>query len=72
METLLTVVQIVSAILVVVAVLLQQSSAGIGVLGGGADDSIKNTRRGSEKFLLQATIALGVVFVGSNIVPLFL
>ena len=71
MESLLTILQLVSAVLLTVTVLLQQSGAGIGVLGGGADDSIQNTRRGSERVLLQATIVLGVVFVGSNIASLF-
>lgn len=72
MESLLTILQLSSAVLLTITVLLQQSGAGIGVLGGGADESIQNTRRGSEKFLLQATVVLGIVFVGSNIASLFI
>jgi protein translocase SecG subunit len=55
--------QIVVAILIVTAVLLQPSTAGIGGSFGGSD-SMQNfrTKRGFEKFLFIATIVLGIVF----------
>jgi len=72
LSSILSIIQIVLSVLIVICVLLQQSTASIGVLGGGSDDAIKNTRRGSEKFLLQATIILGILFAGSSIFALFI
>ncbi|MEX0933658.1 MAG: preprotein translocase subunit SecG [Candidatus Paceibacterota bacterium] len=61
--TLLPWIQITLSILLVVSVLLQQSSAGVGGIFGGADGGgFKHTRRGFEKFLFQATIVLAVLF----------
>ena len=64
--TILPIVHIVVAVLLVVAILLQRSGIGLdGALGGGSSDtSITTTRRGAEKFLLYATIVLGILFVG--------
>lgn len=67
----LPIVQIILSILIIIAVLLQQSTASIGVLGGGSDDSVKTTRRGSDKFLLQATVILGILFAGTSLLALF-
>ena len=59
----LPVAQIAVAILIVVAVLFQPSTAGMGGTFGGSD-AMQNfhTKRGFEKFLFIATIVLGVVF----------
>lgn len=58
-------VQIALAVLLVAAVLLQQTGAGIGgALGGGDNFSTGfHTRRGFEKFLFRGTIVLGTLFV---------
>lgn len=58
-------VQIALAVLLVAAVLLQQTGAGIGgALGGGDNFSAGfHTRRGFEKFLFRGTIVLGTLFV---------
>ena len=54
---------IVSAVLVT-AILLQQSSAGVGgALGGGDEGSFHHTRRGFEKFLFYLSIVLGILLV---------
>ena len=66
----LTIVQIIISVLIIAAVLLQQSTASIGVLGGGSDSAVKNTRRGSDKFLLQVTIVLGILFAATSILSL--
>ena len=71
MSSILSYAQIVISVLLITSVLLQQSAGSIGVLGGGSDDTIKNTRRGSEKFLLQAAITLGVLLAGTSILALF-
>ena len=68
----LQVIQVVSAILLIVAILAQQGEANVGSAFGGGDvsDEGVHRRRGSEKILFVGTIALAVIFVGSIIVPL--
>ena len=64
-------IQIALAVLLTVAVLLQQSDAGAGGAFGGSDSvSTWRTRRGFEKFLFSATIVLAVLFIASAIVAL--
>jgi len=64
MSATLSIIQIVLAILLVIAVLLQQSDAGAGGAFGGSESvSAWRTRRGFEKFLFISTIVLGVLFV---------
>ena len=59
----LPVLQIAVAVLIVVAVLMQPSTAGMGGSFGGSDATQNfHTKRGFEKFLFIATIVLGVVF----------
>jgi preprotein translocase subunit SecG len=57
----LQVIQIIVAIALIVLVLLQTKGAGLGGIFGG-EGGIYRTRRGVEKTLYQATIALAVVF----------
>lgn len=55
--------QIILSVLLVVAILLQQSSAGVGgALGGGSTDGFQHTRRGFEKFLFYFSIVCGILF----------
>ena len=64
-------IQIALAVLLTVAVLLQQSDAGAGGAFGGSDSvSTWRTRRGFEKFLFSATIVLAVLFIASAVVAL--
>jgi protein translocase SecG subunit len=62
------------AILLVAAILLQQSgAANSNALGGGDNmSSVFHTRRGLEKFLFIATIVLGVLFAATAILTLVL
>jgi preprotein translocase subunit SecG len=63
MATILPVIQIVLSVLLVVAVLLQSRSAGIGALGGSdTTDTSFGTRRGFEKFLFFGTIIIAILF----------
>ncbi len=56
--------QIILSVILVLAILLQQSSAGIGgALGGGDGGSFHHTRRGFEKFLFILSIVCGILFV---------
>lgn len=60
----LNVVTIVSAILIIIVVLMQNQGSGLGdAFGGGGN--VYRSKRGFEKVLFFATIALGVIFVGS-------
>lgn len=73
MVSILPTAQIVLSILLIVGILLQVSSAGVGAsLGGG--DSVANyhTRRGFEKFLFYFTIIVGVLFVAAAVLSIFL
>ena len=63
--TTLTIIQTVLAILVIALVLLQKSGDGIeGALGGGFQTtSVKQKRRGMEKFFFFTLIAVSLLFV---------
>lgn len=55
--------QIVFSAVLVVAILLQQSDAGVGsALGGGDGGTFHHTRRGFEKFLFYLSITCGILF----------
>jgi len=55
--------QIVLSVVLVAAILLQQSSAGVGgALGGSDTGGFHHTRRGFEKFLFYLSIVCGVFF----------
>ncbi len=66
MEKFLTIAQIISAILLVVVILMQQRGSGLSGLFGGSGD-VYRSKRGVEKILFRATIALSVVFLGSGL-----
>jgi protein translocase SecG subunit len=57
---------LISAVLVVASILLQQKGTGLSGVFGGSDVSYL-TRRGAEKFLTIFTIAMIVVFVASSL-----
>ena len=55
--------QIILSIVLVIAILLQQSGAGLGgALGGSDTGSFHHTRRGFEKFLFYLSIVCGILF----------
>jgi protein translocase SecG subunit len=55
--------QIALAVILVTAILLQQSAAGLGgALGGDDIGSFHHTRRGFEKFLFYLSIVCGILF----------
>jgi preprotein translocase subunit SecG len=65
------IVELVLAILLVVAVLLQHRGTGLG--GAFASEAnVYRSKRGVEKFLYRATIALGVILVAVVLADLFL
>ena len=55
--------QIILSVVLVLAILLQQTSAGVGgALGGSNADGFHATRRGFEKFLFYLAIVCGILF----------
>ena len=55
--------EIVLSVVLITAILLQQSGAGAGgALGGGDSGSFHHTRRGFEKFLFYLSLICGILF----------
>ncbi|HUC88788.1 MAG TPA: preprotein translocase subunit SecG [Candidatus Paceibacterota bacterium] len=66
-------IQIILSIVLVVAILLQQTNAGAGgVLGGGDSGGLYHTRRGFDKFLFIATIVIGILFAVSAFIAILI
>lgn len=70
-DSILQIVTIGSAVLMVLAILLQQRGASLGA-GFGSSGELYTTRRGLDKNLFEVTIVLAVVFVLSILVGLLL
>ena len=71
METYLSVAQIVTAVALIIAILLQVRGGGLGGIFGQAD-TVYRTRRGVEKTLFQMTVALVVLLVALSLVMLLM
>ena len=65
----LQIVMLVSSILMMLSILLQQRGASLGA-GFGGSSELYTTRRGFDKNLFDVTIIFAVIFVGSIIVGL--
>lgn len=63
-DQIISYVTIISAALMIVAILLQQRGASLGA-GFGASGEMFTTRRGVDKSLFETTIVLAVIFVGA-------
>ncbi len=70
-QTILAIAMITLSALLTGAVLLQQRGSGLGAAFGG-DSTVFRTKRGLEKGLFYATIALSCLFFGTAIVNLLL
>ncbi|MDD5110345.1 MAG: preprotein translocase subunit SecG [Patescibacteria group bacterium] len=57
-------IQLVSAVLLIAAILLQNRGTGLGAAFGG-EGNIYRTKRGLEKTLFKATVVLAVIFLGA-------
>ena len=58
----LRIVQIIVAVCLIAAILLQVKGQGLGGIFGGGDSGIYKTRRGAERTLFNLTIVLVVLF----------
>ncbi len=63
-SSILQIVTVISAILMVAAILLQQRGASLGA-GFGASGELYTSRRGLDKSLYRATVVLAVIFIAS-------
>lgn len=70
-DTILQVVMVGSAVLMVLAILLQQRGASLGA-GFGGSSELYTTRRGLDKNLFEVTIILAVIFVLTILIGLLL
>jgi preprotein translocase subunit SecG len=70
-DNILQIATVVSAILMILAILLQQRGASLGA-GFGSSGELYTTRRGIDKNLFEATIILAVIFVLSILAGLIL
>jgi len=59
----LDIIQITSAIALVISILLQNRGTGLGAAFGG-EGNVYRTKRGLEKNLFKATIVLAIIFFG--------
>jgi preprotein translocase subunit SecG len=69
MQTALNVIQIIVCAALILVITLQVKGGGLGGIFGQAD-TVYRTKRGLEKRLFQATIALAVIFIITSIVSL--
>ena len=68
-QTIIAIVMLVLAVLLSGAILLQQRGSGLGSAFGG-DSNVFRSKRGLEKGLFYATIALACLFFGTAILNL--
>jgi preprotein translocase subunit SecG len=70
---LIPVIQIVVSVILVALILLQERSAGMsGILGGGDQGGVYQTRRGLERIIFYATIVLALAFAGLAVAQLLI
>ncbi len=67
----LQIITIISALLMIVFIIAQTRGASLGA-GFGSSSELYTTRRGADKTMLQITIILAIIFVGSIIVSIAL
>lgn len=70
-DTILQFITIASAVLMIVAILLQQRGASLGA-GFGSSGELFTTRRGVDKNLFEVTIVFAVIFVLSILASLLI
>lgn len=71
-SSLLPLAQIVVAILLMIAILMQSKGAGLGGAFGGTGGGVYLTKRGLEKKLFTATIILATIFILLSLGALYL
>lgn len=73
MVTILSIIQIILSVILVAAILMQSSAAGLGALGGGDSvDAGYHTRRGFEKVLFNGTVIVAILFAAVSFAVFFI
>ena len=67
----ITIIQLILAVLLMAAILLQQRGTGLSGAFGG-ESSVYSTRRGIEKILFTSTVVIAILFFGISIARLLL
>jgi preprotein translocase subunit SecG len=71
MEKILSIAQIIIAILLMMTILIQQRGAGLGGIFGG-NSGVYRTKRGIEKTLFILTIIFAILFIAISLGNIFL
>jgi len=71
MQNVLYVIQIIVAVLLIAAILVQNQSSGLGGAFGG-DSTVYRTKRGAEKIIFRATIVLVALFMLTSLAHVFI
>ena len=69
MNPIISILQIILAILLILIIIIQQKGTGLGSTFGG-DLSFYRTKRGAEKMIFNLTIVLAVLFITLSIIGL--
>lgn len=71
MKAIISLIQIILGILLILVIIVQQKGSGLGSAFGG-DLSFYRTKRGAEKLLFYATIAIALIFILASLVGLII
>lgn len=66
MKTAITIIQVITLVLIIVSVLLQQKDVGLSGIFGGSG-SYYRTKLGAEKFIFWITVLSAVIFLGVTV-----
>lgn len=71
MELALSIVQIVSSVILIVLIMIQNKSGGLSEAFGGGGSEVYHTKKGAEKFIFIGTIVFSIIFLGTALANLF-
>jgi len=72
MNQIITIIQIISAVILIVLILLQNKEGGLsGVFGGSETSNVFRTKRGLEKKIFILTIVFSIFFLGLSLASIF-
>lgn len=71
MKTVISIIQIILAVLLILVIIIQQKGSGLGTAFGG-DMSFYRTKRGAEKLLFYFTIIIAIAFIVSSLIGLII
>ncbi len=71
MELALSIIQIISSLILIILIMIQNKSGGLSEAFGGGGSEVYHTKKGAEKFIFIGTIVFSVLFLGTALVNLF-